>query len=93
MLAGLLSSTMATITYHVHHVQPDDKLCVQLPCPTLQNILDHSHMYFKSYTTFLFVEGEYYHIRTDLQIQNVINVSLIGTPNISDPTSPVSVIR
>ena len=91
VLSGVLSLTLAT--HHVYHVQPDDKLCVQLPCPTLQHIIDHHYVYFMSNTTILFGKGEYNHIQGDLIVQNVTNFSLIGAPNTSDPTSPVSVIR
>ena len=90
-LAGMLTCTFAT--HRTHQVQPDDKLCVQLPCPTLQNIVDHSKFYFKSYTTLVFVEGEYYHVQTDLNITNVNNFSLIGAPNASDVSTPLSIIR
>ena len=44
-------------------------------------------------TTLLFDQGEYYHIQEHFTIQNVTNLSLIGTPNSSNPTSPVRVIK
>ena len=44
-------------------------------------------------TTLLFEQGDYYPIKGNFTIQNVTDVSLIGTPNTNDPTSPVSVIR
>ena len=89
VLTGVLSLTLAT--HHVYHVQPDNKLCVQLSCPTLQHIIDHHHMYFMSNTTLLFGEGEYNHVQGDLIVQNVTNFSLIC--NTSDTTSPVGIIR
>ena len=91
VFAGVLVTALAT--YHTYHVHPNDKLCVQLPCPTLQNMVDRSYMYFRSNTTLLFAEGKYYHISSDIIIQNIINFLLIGTPNITDPTSPLSVIK
>ena len=91
VFTGVLSLTLAS--HHVYHVQPDDKLCVQLPCPILQDTIDHHYMYFKSNTTLLFSEGWYSHFHDDLIVHNVNNISLIGTLNTSDPTSPVSVIK
>ena len=50
-------------------------------------------MFLKSNAKLLFSEGEYSHIQGDLIVQNVTSISLIGTPNTSDPASPVSVIK
>ena len=51
-------------------------------------------MYFVSNTTLFFDEGEYHLDGTDLIVQNVINFSLIGIPDINNQyaTSSVSVI-
>ena len=90
-LAGLLTIVLAV--HNQHHVHPDDTLCLQPPFHTLEYFTNNSDVYFVSYTTLLFGQGEYYHTKSDLIVQNVINVSLIGTPNTTDPTSPVSVIK
>ena len=46
-----------------------------------------------SNTTLFFDQGEYYHTKDDLIIKDVTNISLIGTPSTSNPTSPASIIR
>ena len=79
--------------HHVYSVQPDDMLCVQPSCHQLKYLVENSHLYFISNTTFYFAEGEYHHVHGDLIVQNVSNFSLIGTPNTSDPASPASVIK
>ena len=94
LFAGLL--TILTIILAAHdqyHVHPDDTPCLQPPCHTLEYFTNNSDEYFVSDTTLLFDQGDYYHVKGNFIIQNVTNVSLIGTPNTSDHTSPVSVIR
>ena len=86
-------AVLLTIRVAAHHVHPDNIPCLQPPCHTLEYFTNNSDEYFVSDTTLLFDQGEYYHIKVNFTIQNVSNFSLIGTPNTSDPTSPVSVIR
>ena len=90
-LAGLLTIVLAA--HNQYHVHPDDTPCLQPPCHTLEYFTNNSDVYFMSDTTLLFDKGEYYHIIGNLTIQNVTNISLIGTPYFSNPTSPVSVIK
>ena len=77
---------------NVHHVLPNDKLCINLPCRELQYYIDNGHRYFISNSKFFFVEGTYYHFRTDLIVQNVANISFIGRA-LSNTSSPTSIIR
>ena len=88
LFAGLLTVGLAA-QYQIH---PDDTPCLQQPCHTLKYFTDNSDEYFVSNTTLNFIEGEYHHIQ-DLTVQNVTNLSLIGTPNISNPTVPLSTIK
>ena len=90
-LSGLLTIVFAA--HNQYHVHPDDTPCLQPPCHTLEYFTNNSDKYFVSDTTIFFNIGLYYLKQNHLAIQNVTNVSLIGTPNTSDPTSPVSVIR
>ena len=91
LLAGLL--TIGLAAHNQYHVHPDDTPCLQPPCHALEYFTNNSDVYFVSDTTLLFEQGDYYPIKGNFTIQNVTNVSFIGTPNTSDPTSPVSVIR
>ena len=77
---------------NVHYVLPNDKVCVRLPCRDLQYFIDNSHQYFISNSKFFFVEGTYHHLRTDLIIQNIANISLIGLA-VSNTSSPTSIIQ
>jgi len=79
--------------HKTYAVQPDDVFCAQPLHHQLQYFVNNSHLYFISNTTFYFAKGEYHHFHSDLIVQNITNFSLIGTPNTSDPASPVSVIN
>ena len=87
-LTGLLAIILAA--HNQHHVHPDDTPCLQPPCHTLEYFTNNSDVYFVSNTTLLFGQGEYYHIKSNIIIQNVTNFSLLG---ISNHTLPVSVIK
>ena len=77
---------------NIHYVLPSDKLCITLPCRELQYFIDNGHRYFVSNSKFFFAEGTYHHIQTDLIIQNIANISFIGTAH-SNTSSPTSIIR
>ena len=77
---------------NVHYVLPNDKLCIKLPCRELRYFIDNSHRYFVSKSKFFFAEGTYYHMKTDLIVQNIVNVSFIGM-TLSNNSSPTSIIR
>jgi len=93
ILKPLNMATTGLSVHNAYSVQPDDKFCAQLPCYELKYFIKYSHFFFVSNTTLFFSEGEYYYFLGNLMIQNVTNFSLIGTPNISDPTSPLSVMK
>lgn len=84
--------TGVVTTDNVHYVLPNDKLCINLPCRELQYFIDNGHRYFISNSKFFFAEGTYYHIKTDLIVQNIANISFIGTA-LSNTSSPTSIIR
>ena len=85
LIAGVASD-------NVHYVLSNDKLCVRLPCRDLQYFIDNSHRYFISNSKFIFAEGTYHHVKTDLIIQNVANISFIGVA-MSNTSSPTSIIQ
>ena len=93
VFVGVLTVTVAT--HNVYHVQPDDVCKEQSSetCHTLQHFINNSRLFFTSNSIFAFAEGDFFHNQSDMIVQNVTNVSLIGTLNTSDPTSPVSIIR
>ena len=92
MLYAVLIIVITGVTAdNVHHVLPNDKLCITLPCRDLQYFIDNSHRYFISNSKFFFVEGLYYHTRSDFIVQNVANISFIGL-GLSNTSSPTSII-
>ena len=94
IISGAASLVATRIGAHnTISVQPDDVLCAQPSCHPLQYFIENSNLYFVSNTTFYFAEGEYFHNHSDLIAPNITNFSLIGTPNSSDPTVPLSVIK
>ena len=93
VLTGVLTVTCAS--HNVYHVQPDDA-CEQQPseiCHTWQLFVSHSDLFFKSNAKFLFAEGEFFHSEGDLIVQNVTNLSLIGTGGTNNSVPPISVIK
>ncbi|XP_065908603.1 uncharacterized protein [Dysidea avara] len=88
VFVGVLTVTVAT--HNVYHVQPDDVCKEQSSetCHTLQHFINNSRLFFTSNSIFAFAEGDFFHNQSDMIVQNVTNVSLIGTLNTSDPTSP-----
>ena len=77
---------------NVHHVLPNDKSCINLPCRELQYFIDNGHRYFISNSKFFFVEGTYYHNRSNLIVQNIANISFIGRA-LSNTSSPTSIVQ
>ena len=93
MFIGLLTVTFAT--HNVYHVQPDD-VCKEQPsetCHTLQFFINHSDLFFKSNSIFVFGEGNYFHSKGDLTVQNVANLSMIGKGSSDGSVVPGSVIN
>ena len=86
----LLSATTCVI----YNVTPDDTTCHH--CHNLQHYLLNTTKYFTSNTQLLFLPG-LHHLHTNLIIQNVHNISLIGsttngtTNGIQHQTQPLSV--
>ena len=76
----LLSSLLHIITCTVYTVTPDDHYYPNTTCHhchNLQHYLLNVTKYFTSNTQLLFLPGLHY-LHTDLTIQNVHNISLIG---------------
>ena len=61
----------------VYHVIPDDHYTTNNNTYTLQHYLNNVNKYFTSHTQLHFLPGQYY-LNTDLIIQHVSNLSLIG---------------
>jgi len=78
MFTLLLLSLLHTITCTVYTVTPDDPNITCHHCHNLQHYLVDTTKYFTSNTQLLFLPG-LHHLNTDLIIQNVHNISLIGT--------------
>ena len=77
----LLSSLLHITTCTVHIVTPDDHYYPNITCHhchNLQHYLLNITKYFTSNTELLFLPG-LHHLHTDLIIQNVHNISLIGS--------------
>ena len=72
---------------NVHYILANDKLCIHLPCRELQYFIDNGQHYFGSNSIFFFTQGTYYHVKSDLIIQNVANISFIGNADSSHPAS------
>ena len=88
----LISSLLHVSTCTVYIVTPDDRHYPNATCHhchNLQYYLLNVTKYFTSNTQLLFLPGEYY-LHTDLIIQNVHNITLIGS--MVNDTTPVSVI-
>ena len=71
--ASLLHTTSSTVYY----VIPDDHYTTNNNTYTLQHYLNNTNKYFTSHTQLHFLPGQYY-LNTDLIIQHVSNLSLIG---------------
>ena len=77
----LLSSLLHITTSSVYNVTPDDHYYPNTTCHhchNLQHYLLNTTKYFTSNTQLLFLPG-LHHLHTDLIIQNVHNISLIGS--------------
>ena len=81
LLIIILCSTTNVIQCDVHYVTPDDDCCSDNSscdqCYNLQHYLLNVSKYFTAHTTLYFLPGLHY-LHTDLVIQNVTNISLIG---------------
>ena len=73
ILALLFHTTSSTVYY----VIPDDHYTTNNNTYTLQHYLNNINKYFTSHTQLHFLPGQYY-LNTDLIIQHVSNLSLIG---------------
>jgi len=85
----------ATYAAHVYYVQPDD-VCKQQFCNNtlLKLFINNVNLFPISNSIVVFAAGDYFHNHSDLIVRDVTNLSLIGAPNTSHPTSPVtSVIK
>ena len=71
--ATLLNTTSSSVYY----VIPDDHYTTNNNTFTLQHYLNNVNKYFTSHTQLHFLPGQYY-LNTDLIIQHVSNLSLIG---------------
>ena len=89
----LLSSLLHITTGSVYSVTPDDHYYPNTTCHhchNLQHYLLNTTKYFTSNTQLLFLPG-LHHLHTDLIIQNVHNISLIGST--TNGTTPDTVIQ
>ena len=89
----LLSSLLHITTCTVYTVTPDDRYYPNTTCHhchNLQHYLLNSTKYFTSNTQLLFLPG-LHNLHTDLIIQNVHNISLIGS--IANSTTPGAIIQ
>jgi len=84
LLLLLLSITTCTI----YNVTPDDNTCHH--CHNLQHYLLNATKYFTSNTQLLFLPG-LHHLHTNFIIQNVHNISVIGST--TNGTTPDTVIQ
>ena len=91
MFAEVAAVTLATS--HIYCVHPEDKLCVDPPCLTLQNITNHTHVCIKSNTTFIFGEGIHHYRFNNVIIKDFENISLIGTSSNTSCTLRKSTIN
>ena len=73
----ILSSLLHTTSSTVFYVIPDDHYTTNNNTYTLQHYLNNTNKYFTSHTQLHFLPGQYY-LNTDLIIQHVSNLSLIG---------------
>ena len=89
----LLSLLLHITTGSVYNVTPDDNYYPNTTChhcQSLQHYLLNTTKYFTSNTQLLFLPG-LHHLHTDLIIQNVHNISLIGST--TNGTTPDTVIQ
>ncbi|XP_065903271.1 uncharacterized protein [Dysidea avara] len=89
----LLSSLLHITTSNVYNVTPDDHYYPNTTCHhchNLQHYLLNTTKYFTSNTQLFFLTG-LHHLHTDLIIQNVHNISLIGST--TNGTTPDTVIQ
>ena len=86
----LLMLWMITATDCVYNVTPGDPNTTCRHCHNLQHYLFNTTKYFISDTELLFLPG-LHHLNTDLIIQNVHNISLIGST--TNGTTPDTVIQ
>ena len=93
MVACLLHATSPTVYY----VIPDEHYTTNNNSYTLQHYLNNINKYFVSHTQLHFLPGQYY-LNTDLIIQHVSNLSLIGNrtneviSSVIKCTSPAGVV-
>ena len=73
----ILSSLLHTTSSTVYYVIPDDHYTTNNNTYTLQHYLNNANKYFTSHTQLNFLPGQYY-LNTDLIIEHVSNLSLIG---------------
>ena len=73
----LMLSLLHTTSSSVYYVIPDDHYTTNNNTYTLQHYLNNTNKYFTSHTQLHFLPGQYY-LNTDLFIQHVSNLSLIG---------------
>ena len=84
----IASSLIHFTTCTIYNVTPDDTTCHH--CHNLQHYLLNTTKYFTSNTQLLFLPG-LHHLHTNLIIQNVHNISLIGST--TNGTTPDTVIQ
>ena len=82
------SSIIYVATCAIYNVTPDDTTCHH--CHNLQHYLLNTNKYFTSNTQLLFLPG-LHHLRNNLIIRNVHNISLIGST--TNGTAPDTVIQ
>ena len=73
----LILSLLHTTSSNVYYVIPDDHHTTNNNTYTLQHYLNNTNKYFTSHTQLYLLPGQYY-LKTDLIIQRVSNLSLIG---------------
>ena len=86
LLPSLLHSTAGS----VYNVRPDDPNTTCHHCHNLQHYLLNTTKYFTSNTKLFFLSG-LHHLHNDLIIQNIHNISLIGST--TNGTTPDTVIQ
>ena len=89
----LVVSLQSITSDNVYTVTQDDRYYPNTTCDhchNLQHYLLNTTKYFTSNTQLLFLAG-LHHLKTDLIIQNVHNISLIGN-SVTNGTTPAAVI-
>jgi len=93
----ILSSLLHTTSSTVYYVIPDDHYTTNNNSYILQHYLNNTNKYFTSHTQLHFLSGQYY-LSTDLVIQHVSNLSLIGNRtnevinSVINCTSPAGIV-